>query len=228
MLPINGQPLLEHIVRWLHGYGVDDVFINLHHRPEAVVNCLGSGAHVGVNIAYSYEELLLGTAGAAHKLRAFLRDDRFIVAYGDVLTDMDLGAMLAFHEANVRKDLTAKVTMCLYRVANPTEVGLVGLDAQSRVTRFLEKPRADEVFTDVANAGILIVEPDVLDAIPANTPYDFGRDLFPRLLASGISIYGWLLPADSYLIDIGTPEKYERAQVEWPAHSPTRVVPNLS
>jgi len=91
----------------------------------------------------------------------------------------------------------------------------VGLDEHGRVTRFVEKPRLEEVFTDLANAGVLVIEPDIVDWIPPDTFYDFGQHLFPLLLQSGVSIYGWVIPQNAYLLDIGTPEKYAQAQREW-------------
>jgi NDP-sugar pyrophosphorylase family protein len=115
----------------------------------------------------------------------------------------------------VARDTQARVTMSLYHVPNPTEVGLVGLDENGRVTRFVEKPRLEEVFTDLANAGVLVIEPDIVECIPSDTFYDFGQHLFPQLLQSGVSMYGWVIPQDTYLLDIGTPEKYAQAQREW-------------
>jgi NDP-sugar pyrophosphorylase family protein len=105
--------------------------------------------------------------------------------------------------------------MSLYHVPNPTEVGLVGLDGTGKVIRFMEKPRPEQVFTDLANAGVLVIEPDVIELIPPDTYYDFGLHLFPKLLLAGVSMYGWVIPHDTYLLDIGTPEKYAQAQREW-------------
>lgn len=220
MLPIHGIPLLEHTVRWLCRHGITHIAINLHYCPHVITGHFGDGSAFGVQIAYSYEDPILGTAGAARKLRWFLADGPFVVIYGDVLTDLDLSALLTFHRQVVARDPSAQLTMCLYHVPNPTEVGLVGLDEAGRITRFIEKPSSKEVFTDLANAGILVIEPDILDHIPPNTFFDFGRDLFPRLLEAGISMYGWVIPSQAYLLDIGTPEKYAQAQREWPARFP--------
>ncbi len=217
MLPIHGTPLLEHTVRWLCRYGITRIAINLHHRPHVITEHFGDGTAFGVQITYSFEDPILGTAGAAHKLRWFLAHSPFVIVYGDVLTDLDLSALLAFHRQAVAQDPLARLTMCLYHAPNPTEVGLVGLDETGRITRFVEKPRPDEVFTDLANAGILVAEPDILRHIPPDTFFDFGHDLFPRLLAAGVSMYGWVIPDQAYLLDIGTPERYAQAQQEWPA-----------
>ncbi len=216
MLPIAGRPLLEHTIHWLRGFGVREIAINLHYRRQAIVDHFGDGAAWDVRITYSDEDPILGTAGAVRKLASFLAVGSFIVVYGDVLTDLDLQALLDHHRAMVARDPATLITMSLYHVSNPTEVGLVGLDADGRITRFVEKPRAEEVFTDLASAGVLIAEPAVVDAIPPDTFYDLGRDLFPRLLAQGASLYGWVIPPEAYLLDIGTPEKFAQAQREWP------------
>lgn len=220
MVPIAGRPLLEHTIAWLRSHGVCEIAINLHHCPEAIVRHFGDGAACGVRITYSYEERLLGTAGAVRRLAGFFAEEPFLVIYGDVLTDLDLGRLLAFHRDRARRDPRIAATIGLYRVPNPTEVGLVGLGPDGRVTRFLEKPRPAEVFTDLANTGILVVEPHVIAQIPAGVPYDFGRDLFPQLLAAGASLYGWIIPADAYLLDIGAPEKYAQAQRDWANRGP--------
>ena len=215
MLPINGKPLLEHTIAWLRRHGVQDIAINLHYCPEAILDHFGGGAAFDVRIVYSREETILGTAGAVRKLNGFVSGGPLVVIYGDVLTDLDLSALLAFHRRSRARDPLTRVTMSLYHVPNPTEVGLVGLDEDGRVIRFVEKPRLEEVFTDLANAGVLVIEPDVVDCIPPDTFYDFGQHLFPQLLQSGVSIYGWVIPQDTYLLDIGTPEKYAQAHREW-------------
>ena len=210
MLPVAGEPLLAITVSILRSYGITDLAINLHHRPDAITGYFGNGAGFGVSITYSFEQQIMGTAGAAKKLERFL-NDAFLVVYGDVLTNLDYNNLMQFHHS--RQSL---LTLSLYRVSNPTEVGLVGIDAHGRVTRFLEKPRPDEVFTDLANSGILVCEPEVLSHVPIDRFFDFGHDLLPALLELGEPMYGLPLAPDEYLIDIGTPEKYERAQREWP------------
>jgi len=210
MLPVAGEPLLAITIRMLRHHGITDIAINLHHHPETITDHFGDGTRFGVHITYSHEPELLGTAGAARKLAHFL-DDTFVVVYGDVLTDLNYTTLVRFHRLK-----GALVTLSVYHVENPTEVGLVGIDDQWRVTRFLEKPRPEEVFTDLANSGVLVCEPEILSHIPPDTFYDFGHDLLPRLLAAGEPLYGVPLADGEYLIDIGTPEKYQRAQHEWP------------
>ena len=215
MVPVDGQPLLAHTLAWLARYGIREVAINLHHCPDVITDFFGDGSASGLRITYSYEDRLLGTAGAARKLASFLRDGPFLVVYGDVLTDLDLAALLRFHHEHAVAESGTAATLALYQVPNPTEVGLVGLGDNGRITRFLEKPRPDEVFTDLANAGVLVAEPAVLDYIPDEAFSDFGLHVLPTLLAAGAPLYGWPIPDGTYLLDIGSTEKYMQAQREW-------------
>lgn len=216
MLPVQGKPLLYHTVRWLRLHGVTEIAINLHHAPQVIPAYFGDGSAFGVRITYSFEPVLLGTAGAARKLDGFL-DERFVVVYGDVFTNVDLGALEAFHLAQIvgtsGGDGSA-VSMALYRVHNPTEVGLVDVDASGRIHRFVEKPPADQVFTDLANAGILLCEPKTLSWIPRGRAYDFSRDLFPEMLRRALPLFGRPLDPHEYVIDIGVPDAYARAQMQ--------------
>ncbi len=210
MLPVAGRPMLEFTVAWLRHYGIRQIGINLCYMPDAVMAHFGGGADFGVEIVYSVEQEMLGTAGGVRRLAKFL-DQPFVLVYGDVLTDLPLDRLLAFHAAH---SIHPALTMSLYRVPNPTECGLVDLDGGGCVRRFVEKPV--QVFTDLASAGILVVDPEALAHIPAGQFSDLGRDLFPRLLACGFPIYGWPIAASDFLLDIGSPAKYAQAQREWP------------
>ncbi|MGQ9586223.1 MAG: nucleotidyltransferase family protein [Anaerolineae bacterium] len=210
MLPIGGRPLLAHTLDWLRQNGVDEVAINLYHHPEVIMGAFGDGRSLGLRIRYSVEETLLGTAGALTRFLDFFDEEPFFVVYGDLLTAVDLRDMFRFHQAR-----SGWGTVALYQVPNPTECGLVLLDKAWRIRRFVEKPRPDEVFTDLANAGIYVLEPHVLQMIPKGQPYDFGRDLFPKCLERGKYLFGYIIR--QYLLDIGTPEKYQQAQEDWAA-----------
>jgi NDP-sugar pyrophosphorylase family protein len=210
MLPIGDKPLLQYTIELLRRHGVTQVAINLHHRPEAITQYFGEGHTFGVEITYSFEDPILGTAGAIKKLQHYF-DDTFTLFYGDVLTNLDVSALAEFHHLK-----GGMATIALYKVPNPSDCGLVGLDPQYRITRFVEKPPPEEAFTDLASAGILVLEPDAMDYIPPDTFQDFGYDLLPDLLTRGIPLYGYPIPDATYLIDIGTIEKYEQAQREWP------------
>jgi NDP-sugar pyrophosphorylase family protein len=203
------RPLLEHLVCLLARHGVRDIAINLHYKPDVVTAYFGDGSPWGVRLTYSYEEQILGTAGAVRRLQTFL-DERFFVLYGDVLTDMDLTALAAFHAAK-RADLTA----ALYRAPRPWECGIVDMDGAGRIRSFVEKPPRAEVFSDLANAGVYVMSPALVSDIPPATFFDFGHDLFPRLLQRGAAIYGYPIGPHDYLLDIGSPDKYAQAQREW-------------
>jgi NDP-sugar pyrophosphorylase family protein len=204
MLPVGGVPLIEQIISLLKRHGITEIAINLHYKPWAIVNHLGGGRRLGVRIQYSLEEQLLGSAGAAKRLDWYL-NETFIVFYGDVYTNMDLAGLVAAHRKG-----GASITMALYSVDNPTECGIVELDAQAHVRRFVEKPAPNQIFSRLANAGILVVEPHVLTRLPSNQPLDFGHDILPHMLNSGEPIVGY--PITAPLIDIGKPETYQKAQ----------------
>jgi NDP-sugar pyrophosphorylase family protein len=209
MLPLAGKPLLEHLVDWLRSYGITELAMNLHYLPQVITTHFGAGDGYGVTVTYSYEPELLGTAGAAKQLAAFL-DEPFVVVYGDLFTNVNLQRLIDSHTD--RRRIGVSITLALYRVSNPTECGLVELDNGGRVQRFVEKPPAHQVFTDLANAGILVCEPSVLEWIPPATPFDFGRDLLPRLLDAGHPVYGVTINSDEFVFDIGTIAGLARAQ----------------
>lgn len=203
MLPIGGKPLLEHIITHLRDCGVTDLAVNLYHLPDAVINYFGDGSPWGVSLRYSVEEQLLGSAGGVKRLQSFF-DETFVVFYGDLLTWADLRPMIALHQ-----QASVAATMGLYHVADPWNRGIVQLDETQQIVRFVEKPPQEEVFSNLANAGIYVLEPEILDRIPAEQVYDFGHNVFPNLLTEGRPIAGYVL--NDLLIDIGLPEKYEEA-----------------
>jgi len=203
MAAISGRPLLEHTIELLKNHGITEIAINLHHHPERVMDYFGSGDRLGVRLHYSLEKVLQGTAGALNNFRGFF-DDTFIVMYGDVLTNADLQAIIDFH-----REKKGMVTIGLYRVNNPTECGIVEMDHNGRIAKFVEKPEKHRVFSDLANAGIYVAEPDILDFIPEGMPSDFGKEIFPQLLSKGMPVYGF--PVSEYVIDIGTVDKYDKA-----------------
>jgi NDP-sugar pyrophosphorylase family protein len=206
MLPISGRPVLDHLVRLLRWHGVGEIAINLHYRPEAIVEYFADGRDFDVSIRYSHEEQLLGSAGAARQLQSFF-DGPFFVLYGDVLTSIDLTRMAAGHRAT-----GALATMALYEVEDASRCGMVATQADGRVTRFVEKPPAGWANGMLANAGIYVVEPAALRFIPESRPYDFGQHLFPDLLARGLPLYA--CPASAYVLDIGSFERYAQAEAD--------------
>ncbi len=220
MLPLHGKPLLQHTIEWLRQYGIRDIAVNLHHHPEFIIGYFGDGSRLDVSLHYSHETTLLGTAGAAKQLESYL-DEPFVVVYGDVYTNLDLYRLKLTHDRHrqhsVKVDtetnrggdsLIGGLTMALYSVSNPHECGLVETDAEGCITRFVEKPPRHLVFTDQAFSGVMLCEPGMLAHIPAQTAFDFGHDLIPKLLADDAPVYAESILPGEFVIDIGTLNGY--------------------
>jgi NDP-sugar pyrophosphorylase family protein len=206
MLPLGGKPLIEHNVLLLARHGCLEIAINLHYRPEVIRAHFGDGSGFGVKIRYSKEAELLGTAGAVKRLEEFFKGGTFLVLFGDNFTDCRLDRLLAMH-----RDRRADCTVAVFHREDVGASGIVEMEEDGRVRRFLEKPAPDQVFSQWVNAGVLAVEPSVLDWIPAGQACDFGRDVFPALLAGGRPVYAYPM-RDERLLWIDSPEDYRRSQ----------------
>ncbi|MBC7247775.1 MAG: NTP transferase domain-containing protein [Actinobacteria bacterium] len=200
MLPVVNRPMMEHILNLLVACGFKEMVVTLQFLPTLISNYFGDGRDWGADIEYSTESAPLGTAGSVKNCAQFL-DDTFLVISGDALTDIELGAVVEFHRSK-----GAVATITLVRAANPLEFGIVVTDAEGRIERFLEKPNWGQVFSDTINTGIYVLEPDVLDFVPADQAFDFSKDLFPLLLEKGYPVFGYI--ADGYWCDIGNFEQY--------------------
>jgi mannose-1-phosphate guanylyltransferase len=207
MLPIVNRPMIEHVVGHLADYGVDDVVLSLGYRPDAFSAAYPDGRCAGATLHYAIEPEPLDTAGAIRfaALDAGI-DERFVVLNGDVLTDLDIGAFLAFHESR-----GAEATIALHRVDDPSRYGVVPTDGEGRVTQFVEKPPRGEAPTDLINAGTYVFEPAVVDRIPAGRRVSVERETFPALVADR-SLFA--LDDGCYWIDTGTPCEYVQAQID--------------
>ena len=206
MLPIGNRPLLEHNILLLRDHGIREIVVNLHHLPDKITDFFGDGSKWDVSLHYSYEETLLGSAGALKKVESFF-DDTFVVLYGDLFTHINIESLLYKHQT-----LGADVTVAVNEISNPCEKGIVSLDEQGWITRFVEKPKPEQVFSNLANAGVYALEPEVLNWIPPQTVCDFGHHIFPWLLKNKKRVAGY--PTNEFLIDIGTLASYEQAQ-QW-------------
>lgn len=211
MVPVANVPLLARTLAMLARQGVRDIAVNLFHRPDAITDLLGAdgadgAARLGVSVTFSHETTLMGTAGGVKRMEGFLSEGGpFLVFYGDNLYDVHLAPLLDFHR--VRGGLA---TIATFEAENPSACGLVVTDSDGRVTRFQEKPPPEEVFTREANAGVYVLEPEVLKAIPPDTVFDFGKDIFPVLLRENPgSMYAVRL--SGYLQDTGTVPAYRKA-----------------
>lgn len=206
MLAVAGKPLLERNVSLLARYGFTDIVINTHYRARSIEDHFGDGSAFGVRVRYSREAELLGTAGALNPLRDLLTGT-FLVLYGDILTNCNLRGLLEVHRTK-----SATITLAVFRRENATAAGIVAIDSGDRVERFLEKPQPDEVFSSWVNAGIMVCEPRVFDAIPPGFS-DFGRNVLPELIRRGDRVFAYRMDGENErLLWIDSPEDYERTK----------------
>jgi mannose-1-phosphate guanylyltransferase/phosphomannomutase len=200
MLPIMGEPMLQHILRLLRRHEFTDVVITVQFLASIIRNFFGDGSDLDLSLTYATEDSPLGTAGSVKNAERFL-DDTFLVISGDAVTDLDLERIVAFH-----REKRAAVTVTMQRVDDPLEFGIVITDEDGRVERFLEKPGWGEVFSDQINTGIYVIEPEVLGFIPGDEEFDFAQDLFPLLLEKGLPVYGCV--AEGSWTDVGNLDAY--------------------
>ena len=207
LLPVVNRPIMEHVLRLLRRHGFDETVVTVQFLAGLVRAQFGDGEELGMHLSYATEERPLGTAGSVKNAEAALRDDTFVVISGDALTDIDLQAVVAAH-----RQKGALVTVCLTRVPDPVEFGIVITDEQQRIERFLEKPSWGQVFSDTVNTGIYVMEPEVFAYVAAGEAVDWSGEVFPALLAAGAPVYGYV--ADGYWEDVGTHDSYLRAQAD--------------
>jgi mannose-1-phosphate guanylyltransferase len=200
VIPLANRPFITYMIDWLHRHGFDDVVMSCGFLAEGVRDVLGTSRN-GVKVRYVDEPVPLGTAGAV-KLAEPVLDERFAVLNGDVLTDLDISALRNFHE-----ERDAVATLGLFPVDDPSSYGVVVTDDDGRVDAFLEKPAPGTAPTNHINAGMYVLEHEVLDRIDPGRAVSFEREVFPSLVGEGL--HG--LPLTGYWMDIGTPERYLEA-----------------
>src|SRR5256885_1306441 len=206
MVQIVNKPCLGHIFDLLLRHGIDDAFVTLQYLASVIQDSYGDGGGLGLRLRYSIEETPLGTGGSVRQIADQLAGT-FIVISGDAMTDIDLSKVVAFH-----KERGAAVTLTLVHVPNPLEYGVVITNEDGRIAKFLEKPSWGEVFSDTINTGIYVIEPRVLERFAVGDVFDFSKDLFPRLLAEGEPLYGYV--AEGYWTDVGSIAEYGRANAD--------------
>ena len=206
LLPVAGRPCVDYVLRSLIDSGVRELIVTTAFMSDALIKSVSEGLDYDASILYSFEATPAGTAGGVKRVADFI-DGTFVVAMGDVLVDLDVRPLIEFHR---RKKSVA--TIALTEVEDPTEYGIVGLDKGGRIQRFKEKPSREEVFSNLVNAGIYVLEPEVLDLIPDDRPYDFSKDVFPAILAKGLPLYG--MKIEGVWVDIGRPKDLVRASLE--------------
>src|SRR5207342_2254234 len=201
IVPIFNRPFLHYqIDRLKQVPEIDEVILSLNYQPRRIEEIFGDGSDVGIRIRYVVEPAPLGTGGAI-KYAGDKLTESVVVFNGDVLTQIDLAAVI-----NLHRERKARATIVLTPVENPSAYGLVETDASGNILRFLEKPNADEITCDTINAGIYILEPDTFDRIPKDQPWSIERSFFPSLIERGETFMAFVYRG--YWIDIGTPAKY--------------------
>ncbi|HEY2906347.1 MAG TPA: NDP-sugar synthase [Vicinamibacterales bacterium] len=201
IVPIFDRPFLHYQLDLLKQVPeIDEVILSLNYQPRRIEEIFGDGGESGLGIRYVVEPAPLGTAGAVRYAGEAIRES-VVVFNGDVLTQLDLKAVIAMH-----RERKAMATIVLTPVENPTAYGLVETDANANITRFVEKPKADEITCNTINAGIYILEPETFDRIPKDTPWSIERSFFPSLIERRETFVAYVYRG--YWIDIGTPEKY--------------------
>jgi mannose-1-phosphate guanylyltransferase len=200
VVPVVDRPFLRHQLDLLATVGVTEIVFSVAYRPERVQAVFGDGSGLGRRIHYAVEDVPLGTGGAVKNAERHL-DDVTIVFNGDVLTDVDLPAVVRAH-----RETRASATIVLTPVPNPAAYGLVETDGDGRILRFIEKPDPSQITTDTINAGIYVLDTSTLELMPEGVNHSIERAFFPGLIARGDRLTGFV--HRGYWIDIGTPEKY--------------------
>ena len=222
MIEFRGKPILQHNVELCKKYGIDEIFINLHHLPEKITSYFGNGEKFGVSIKYSYEDELLGTAGAVKKIvkeswvegegkslnnKVTKGQHNFYVVYGDQISNFNLGRLKEKYNEHDREDSLMGVVAFHYR-KDVVHSGVAEFDNEKKIVRFIEKPRQGETKSHWVNAGVYYLSHSIINFIPSAFS-DFGRQVFPSLLERNLSLYGVCERKDVSVFD--TPELYKRS-----------------
>lgn len=216
MIPISNKPSVLHLVEHLAKEGFNDIVITLGYRGEDVEADLGDGSMYGVHIDYVYEKEKLGTAGSVKNAQDLIGNEPFIVVGGDHVMTLNLREMFRFHQNG-----DADVTIGLLSIDDPREFGIADMDINNRILRFFEKPKAGEIFSNLASTGIYVCNPSVFDKIPAGQKFDFAKDLFPRMLQNDERINGMLVRGK--WTDVGSAGAYRDAQ-KWMLDDMTETI----
>lgn len=209
LAPIGGQPLLYWWFQLLERHGVTEVLVNMHYLSEPVSDYINYYNKIGKLLVHGvYEPILLGSGGAVAANKSFVTNEEiFLICYADTLTDANLSAMTQFHNAH-----DGILTMALFRANNPRQCGIAQIDNNGKIVEFIEKPQ--NPVSNLANAGIYVASKTIFDYLPNRKFFDFGNDLLSQLIGK---MYGWEIR--DYLIDIGTWENYQRANLDWHSQS---------
>ena len=198
---------MEHILRLLRGHGFGPVIANLHWFPETIRDRFGDGSGLGIDLTYSYEDELLGTAGGVRNVAEFFGEEPFLVMAADALTDIDLAALRAAHAAN-----GGIATLAVKRVSEVSDFGVVITDSAGRIQGFQEKPDPAEALSDLASCMIYVLEREIFDYFPTKPEVDFAREVFPALLEHDVPFH--VHQIDAYWNDVGSLPEYLRGNLD--------------
>lgn len=204
LVPVLNRPIVDYTMELLKKHGITEATYTLHYMSDVIKDHVGDGSAWGMHCNYSCSEKSLGTAGSVREAVGEA-NERLIVLSGDGITDVDITSAIHAHENS-----GASVTIVLKNVDEPTEYGVAIVDESGMVTRFIEKPEQSEVFSDLANTGIYILEPEAVRMIPQGVEFDFSKQLFPKIMDAGMKIFGYKM--DGYWCDVGDISEYRRAQ----------------
>jgi mannose-1-phosphate guanylyltransferase / phosphomannomutase len=207
LVPMASRPVMAYLLEWLRHHGIREVLVTLHYRAEDIRQAFGAGQSFGLEVTYQVEEEPLGTAGAVRAASNWVDGKPFLIVSGDALTDVDLSTLCRFHQES-----GGWMTLGLKRVSDPWRFGVAELAEGGLLSRFQEKPQPGHAISELANTGIYCVEPRVLELVPKGQKSDWSCDLFPRLLADGLPLFGFEL--EGYWRDVGSLSDYHRAQVD--------------
>ncbi len=207
MVPIVNRPVMEHILRLLRGHALEQVVANLHWFPDTIRERFRDGSELGIELTYSYEDELLGTAGGVRNVAGFFGSEPFLVMAADALTDIDLAALRAAHDAN-----GGIATLAVKRVANVSEFGVVIAGSDGRIQGFQEKPDPAEALSDLASCMIYVLSPEIFDYFPDRPVVDFALDVFPALLDHDVPFHVHTI--DAYWNDVGSLPEYLQGNLD--------------
>jgi NDP-sugar pyrophosphorylase family protein len=204
LVPVLGEPNIAHVMRYLRSHGITAIATNVFYFSDDVHRALGDGSRWGVRLEYLNESALSGSAGAVKQMQSFLDSDPFVVIGCDDLTDLDLGAVVAFHHSR-----SAIATIGLVERDDVAEYGVVVLDERAKIVGFQEKPAPGTERSRLVNTGVYVFSPAIFERIPPGEVYDFGKQVFPKLQQDGAPFYGFHAKG-AYWCDIGTISEYRR------------------
>ncbi|MBN1992029.1 MAG: NDP-sugar synthase [Anaerolineae bacterium] len=206
MIPLVNKPVLAHLLNLLKRHHISDVVMTVQYLAEQIQFYFGNGSRLGMSIRYVVEDTPLGTAGGVKNVQSLLDDEPFLVISGDLITDINLSALVQFHRKK-----QALTTLALAHQADPLEYGVVLTDNTGRITEFVEKPDPEEVVSHIVNTGIYVLEPEALDYMQPQA-CDFSDDIFPKMLRKKAALLGYI--AAGYWCDMGTIKDYRQATAD--------------